>query len=50
VINLSGDKDCADFSSHVSAQAYFEAKGGSAANNVDDLDRDHDGIACESLK
>lgn len=45
-----GDKDCADFSSHAEAQAYFNAKGGSPSNNVDDLDRDHDGEACESLK
>jgi outer membrane biosynthesis protein TonB len=45
----SGDKDCKDFSSHSEAQAYFNSKGGSASNNVDDLDRDHDGLACESL-
>jgi len=48
---ISGeDKDCADFSSHAEAQSYFNAKGGSSSNNVDDLDRDHDGIACETLK
>ncbi len=45
-----GDKDCKDFSSHAEAQSYFESKGGSPSNNVDDLDRDNDGIACESLK
>lgn len=45
----SGDKDCADFSTHSQAQAYFEAKGGSSSNNVDKLDRDGDGIACETL-
>jgi micrococcal nuclease len=44
-----GDKDCSDFSSQAEAQRYFEAKGGSPSNNVDGLDRDHDGIACESL-
>jgi micrococcal nuclease len=44
-----GDKDCSDFSSQSEAQRYFEAKGGSPSNNVDGLDRDHDGIACESL-
>jgi outer membrane biosynthesis protein TonB len=44
-----GDKDCKDFSTHAEAQAYFNSKGGSASNNVDDLDRDHDGSACESL-
>jgi hypothetical protein len=44
-----GDKDCSDFATQREAQAYFESKGGSPTNNVDDLDRDHDGIACESL-
>jgi len=39
------DKDCADFSS----QAYFEAHGGSPTNNVDNLDADHDGQACEAF-
>lgn len=48
--SLSGDKDCKDFATQAQAQAYFNAKGGSPSNNVDDLDRDHDGIACESLK
>lgn len=48
-VSDTGDKDCGDFSSHAEAQAYFNAKGGSPSNNVDDLDRDHDGIACESL-
>jgi hypothetical protein len=44
-----GDKDCDDFATHVEAQAYFTSKGGSATNNVDRLDRDHDGVACETL-
>ena len=43
------DKDCADFSSQAEAQAYFEANGGSPANNVDNLDADHDGQACEAF-
>src|SRR5829696_9601256 len=43
------DKDCADFSSQAAAQAYFEANGGSPANNVDNLDADHDGQACEAF-
>ena len=44
------DKDCADFASQEEAQAYFDARGGSATNNVDGLDgNDHDGIVCESL-
>lgn len=46
----SGDKDCADFNTHAEAQAYFNSNGGSPSNNVDRLDNDHDGIACESLK
>lgn len=45
--SLSGDKDCPDFPNHEAAQAYFIAKGGSPTNNVDRLDRDHDGLACE---
>ena len=44
-----GDKDCSDFATQEDAQAYFESKGGSPTNNVDRLDSDHDGIACESL-
>src|SRR5512132_1431621 len=43
------DKDCADFSSQAEAQAYFEAHGGSPTNNVDNLDADHDGQACEAF-
>jgi LPXTG-motif cell wall-anchored protein len=30
-------------------QAYFEAHGGSPSNNVDNLDADHDGQACEAF-
>lgn len=49
-VNVSeGDKDCSDFATHAEAQAYFESKGGSPTNNVDRLDADHDGLACESL-
>jgi LPXTG-motif cell wall-anchored protein len=43
------DKDCKDFSSQAAAQAYFEAHGGSPGNNVDNLDADHDGKACETF-
>jgi LPXTG-motif cell wall-anchored protein len=43
------DKDCKDFSTQAAAQAFFEAHGGSPSNNVDNLDADHDGKACESL-
>ena len=45
----NGDMDCSDFSVQDEAQTYFEGKGGSPTNNVDRLDSDHDGIACESL-
>ncbi len=41
----SGHVICKDFSSHAEAQSYFDAHKGSAAN----LDRDGDGVACESL-
>jgi hypothetical protein len=44
-----GDKDCADFASQAEAQSYFEANGGSPTNNVDNLDADHDGQACEDF-
>ncbi len=44
-----GDKDCKDFATHAEAQSYFISKGGSPTNNIDRLDADHDGIACESL-
>lgn len=47
--DLTGDKDCKDFTTHQEAQDYFIAKGGSSTNNVDNLDADHDGLACESL-
>ena len=41
------DYDCSDFSTHEEAQEYFESQGGSPSNNVDRLDRDRDGLACE---
>jgi micrococcal nuclease len=43
------EMDCSDFSVQDEAQTYFEGKGGSPTNNVDRLDSDHDGLACESL-
>lgn len=49
IYSNSGDKDCPDFKTHAEAQAYFNSKGGSPSNNVDNLDADHDGIACETL-
>ncbi len=47
VTSTGGDKDCPDFANHAEAQAYFLSKGGSPTNNVDRLDRDRDGLACE---
>ncbi len=43
----SGAKSCKDFASQAEAQAYFVAHGGSPVNNVDNLDRNRNGIACE---
>ncbi|WP_211214585.1 excalibur calcium-binding domain-containing protein [Actinomycetospora chiangmaiensis] len=45
----AGDRDCADFATQQQAQQYFESIGGSATNNADRLDENHNGIACESL-
>jgi hypothetical protein len=38
------DRDCSDFSTQLEAQQYFDENG-----DVDNLDRDGDGVACESL-
>jgi hypothetical protein len=43
------DVNCSDFSTHAAAQAWFAQHGGSPSNDVAGLDRDHDGLACESL-
>ena len=42
-------RTCSDFAIQERAQAYFDANGGSPTNNVDNLDPDRDGIACEKL-
>ena len=42
------DKDCTDFSTHAQAQAFFMANGG-PSSDPHNLDRDGDGIACETL-
>lgn len=42
-----GAYDCSDFSTHADAQEFFDAH--DPANDPYHLDRDHDGIACESL-
>ncbi|MGC4192056.1 MAG: excalibur calcium-binding domain-containing protein [Thermomicrobiales bacterium] len=48
---LAGDEErnCAAFATQAEAQAYFDAHGGSKTNNVDSLDADRDGTACEHL-
>ncbi len=43
------ERDCDHFSTQRQAQRYFERHGGSPSNNVDRLDADGDGRACESL-
>jgi hypothetical protein len=42
------DRDCPDFLTHAEAQAFFLDEGG-PDEDPHDLDRDHDGIACEDL-
>ena len=44
-----GDKDCKDFSSQREAQEFFEEQGG-PDEDFHNLDRDGDGVVCESLK
>mgnify|MGYP001248031858 CR=1 FL=1 len=43
---LGPDRDCGDFPTWAHAQDFYEAAGG---NNAHGLDRDRDGIACQSL-
>jgi excalibur calcium-binding domain-containing protein len=43
------DVNCPDFDTHAHAQSFFKGTGGSRSNDPYGLDRDHDGIACESL-
>lgn len=42
------DRNCADFPELNAAQGYFESDGGSADRNIDNLDFDGDGNACET--
>src|SRR3989344_5178786 len=42
------DRDCGDFSSQAEAQEFFEDEGG-PSSDYHGLDRDKDGIACESI-
>ncbi len=48
--NHPGDRDCDDFDSHAEAQRFFERHGGSSTTNVDGLDGDSDGDACENYE
>jgi hypothetical protein len=41
------DRDCADFDSQAEAQRYFLRDGGSPQRNVDHLDLNGNGVACE---
>lgn len=43
-----GDYDCSDFSTQAEAQEFFEDHGG-ILDDYHNLDRDGDGVACESL-
>lgn len=42
------DKNCDDFDSQAEAQRYFRDNGGSPTNNVDGLDANGNGVACEN--
>jgi len=42
----TGDKDCSDFATHREAQEFFES---ADSGDPHGLDRDDDGIACETL-
>ena len=43
-----GDMDCGDFSTQAEAQEFFENEGG-PDEDYHNLDRDGDGVACETL-
>jgi micrococcal nuclease len=47
VRSTGGDRDCSDFGSHEEAQRFFLENGG-PSSDPHKLDRDHDGLACES--
>ena len=42
------DRNCSDFDTWLEAQAFFESEGG-PASDPHHLDRDSDGVACQSL-
>ena len=47
-LSESDDYDCSDFSTQEEAQKFFGSEGG-PQTDYHNLDRDGDGIACESL-
>ncbi|SFJ66992.1 Excalibur calcium-binding domain-containing protein [Halobacillus dabanensis] len=49
VVGAAEDKDCSDFETTAEAEAYWEENGYDENNDPDRLDRDKDGIPCESL-
>lgn len=49
VASAAPDKGCGDFTSQAAAQTYFAAAGGSIVDDVDQLDNNHDGVACEDF-
>ena len=48
--STGADRDCFDFASRAQAQAYFGRRGGRPGRDVDGLDSDGDGRACETLR
>lgn len=49
VVGAAEDKVCSDFETTAEAEAYWEENGYDENNDPDRLDRDKDGIPCESL-
>lgn len=43
-----GDKNCSDFATQEEAQIFFESQGG-PQEDYHNLDKNRDGVACESL-
>ena len=43
----SGDRDCSDFSTQSEAQSFYESAG---SGDPHGLDRDGDGVVCETMK
>ncbi len=46
----TSDRDCSDFSTQREAQRFFENEGGLDGDDYHGLDRDKDGVACQSYK